>query len=130
MVQEEKQHDDLRTDVVSTVKYDLLGKIAANTRLTRKTIAGILSQIKPEKFNMYKMNPEEFIRRVSRLILEQKATIIVDHISYNEIEEATIRPSLRRRNIPRSTRLTKAGRASWIMCLPMERQSRVWSASL
>ena len=86
MVQEEMQHDDLRTDVVSTVKYDLLGKIATNTRLTRKTIAGILSQIKPEKFDMYKMNPEEFIRRVSRLILEQKATIIVDHISYNEIE--------------------------------------------
>ncbi|MFW5506188.1 MAG: type III restriction-modification system endonuclease [Segatella copri] len=86
MVQEEMQHDDLRTDVVSTVKYDLLGKIAANTRLTRKTIAGILSQIMPSKFDMYKMNPEEFIRRVSRLILEQKATIIVDHISYNEIE--------------------------------------------
>lgn len=35
---------------------------------------------------MYKVNPEEFIRRVNRLILEQKATIIVDHISYNEIE--------------------------------------------
>ena len=86
MVQEEMQHDDLRTDVVSTVKYDLLGKIAANTRLTRKTIAGILSQIMPSKFDMYKVNPEEFIRRVSRLILEQKATIIVDHISYNEIE--------------------------------------------
>ena len=85
MVQEEMQHDDLRTDVVSTVKYDLLGKIAANTRLTRKTIAGILSQIMPSKFDMYKVNPEEFIRRVSRLILEQKATIIVDHISYNEI---------------------------------------------
>ena len=86
MVQEEMQHDDLRTDVVSTVKYDLLGKIAANTRLTRKTIAGILSQIMPSKFDMYKVNPEKFIRRVSRLILEQKATIIVDHISYNEIE--------------------------------------------
>ncbi len=86
MVQEEMQHDDLRTDVVSTVKYDLLGKIATNTRLTRKTIAGILSQIMPSKFDMYKVNPEEFIRRVSRLILEQKATIIVDHISYNEIE--------------------------------------------
>ena len=86
MVQEEMQHDDLNTDVVSTVKYDLLGKIAANTKLTRKTIATILTSILPSKFDMYKMNPEEFIRRVSRLILEQKATIIVDHISYNEIE--------------------------------------------
>ena len=86
MVQEEMQHDDLTTDVASTVSYDLLGKIAANTRLTRKTVATILSKILPSKFAMYQANPEEFIRRVSRLILEQKATIIVDHISYNEIE--------------------------------------------
>lgn len=86
MVQEEMQHDDLQTDVVSTVKYDLLGKIAANTKLTRKTIATILTRIKPSKFDMYKANPEEFMQRVSRLILEQKATLIVDHITYNEIE--------------------------------------------
>lgn len=72
MVQEEMQHEDLNTDVVSTVKYDLLGKIAANTKLTRKTIATILTSILPSKFNMYKMNPEEFIRRISRLILESE----------------------------------------------------------
>ena len=86
MVQEEMQHDDLQTDVASTVKYDLLGKIAANTKLTRKTIATILTKIKPSKFDMYKANPEEFMQRVSRLIMEQKATLIVDHITYNEIE--------------------------------------------
>lgn len=86
MVQEEMQHDDLRTDTVSTVKYDLLGKIAANTKLTRKTVAEILTRIRPCKFSMYKANPEEFILRVSRLIMEQKATLIVDHITYNEIE--------------------------------------------
>ncbi len=86
MVQEEMQHDELQTDVASTVKYDLLGKIAANTKLTRLTIAKILSNIMPSKFAMYQANPEEFMQRVSRLILEQKATIIVDHISYNEIE--------------------------------------------
>ncbi len=80
------QHDELQTDVASTVKYDLLGKIAANTKLTRLTIAKILSNIMPSKFAMYQANPEEFMQRVSRLILEQKATIIVDHISYNEIE--------------------------------------------
>lgn len=76
----------LKTDVVSTVKYDLLGKIGANTKLTRKTVATILSKISPQKFNLYKVNPEEFIRRVSRLIMEQKATIIVDHISYNQVD--------------------------------------------
>ena len=86
MVQEEMQHDELDTDIVSTVKYDLLGKIGANTKLTRRTVASILTRILPSKFDMYKMNPEEFIQRVSRLIMEQTATIIVESISYNEIE--------------------------------------------
>lgn len=45
-----------------------------------------MSKISPQKFNLYKMNPEEFIRKVSRLIMEQKATIIVDHISYNQVD--------------------------------------------
>ena len=76
----------MRTDVVSTVKYDLLGKIGANTKLTRKTVATILSKIRPMKFDLYKVNPEEFIRKVSRIIMEQKATIIVDHISYNQVD--------------------------------------------
>lgn len=31
----------MHTDMVSTVKYDLLGKIGANTKLTRKTVATI-----------------------------------------------------------------------------------------
>ena len=86
MAQEEMQHDELDSDIVSTVKYDLLGKIGSNTKLTRRTVASILTRILPSKFAMYKANPEEFIQRVSRLIMEQKATIIVDHISYNEIE--------------------------------------------
>lgn len=86
MLQEELQHDDMQTDVVSTVAYDLLGNIAGKTRLTRRTVAEILTKIKPGKFDMYKVNPEEFLQRVSRLIMEQKATVIVDHISYNEIE--------------------------------------------
>ena len=76
----------MRTDVVSTVKYDLLGKIGANTKLTRRTVATILSKIRPMKFDLYKVNPEEFIRKVSRIIMEQKATIIVDHISYNQVD--------------------------------------------
>ena len=35
---------------------------------------------------MYKANPEEFIAKVIRLINEQKATMIVEHISYDQIE--------------------------------------------
>ena len=82
----ESSTEKLDTDIVSNVRYDLLGKISSATRLTRKTVATILSKIRPLKFSMYKANPEEFIRKVTRLILEQKATIIVEHISYNRIE--------------------------------------------
>lgn len=80
------EYNLLPTDMVSTVKYDLLGKISASTRLTRRTVATILQKIMPEKFNCYKDNPEEFISKVSRLIMEQKATVIVDHISYNQLD--------------------------------------------
>ena len=80
------QTEKLRTDVVSHVKYDLIGKIASGTTLTRKTVATILSKILPSKFDMFKLNPEEFISKATRLILEQKATLIVEHISYNQID--------------------------------------------
>lgn len=86
MRQKESATEKLKTDIVSNVRYDLLGKISSATRLTRKTVATILSKIRPQKFDMYKANPEEFIRKVTRLILEQKATIIVEHISYNRLE--------------------------------------------
>lgn len=70
----------------SSVKYDLIGKIAKETTLTRKTVASILKGIKEEKLYGFKYNPEEFIRNVSKIINEQKSTVIVDHISYNIIE--------------------------------------------
>lgn len=85
--QTEQQTVDLATGAGSGVKYDLLGKIGAATKLTRRTVATILTRITPEKFGMFRANPEEFIRQVSRLIREQKATVIVDHISYNQLTE-------------------------------------------
>ena len=33
---------------------------------------------------MFKYNPEEFISKVIKLINEQKAKTVVEHISYNE----------------------------------------------
>jgi type III restriction enzyme len=35
---------------------------------------------------MFQHNPEEFISKVIRLIREQKATMIVEHITYDQIE--------------------------------------------
>ena len=69
----------------SQIKYDLIGKIATGTVLTRRTIAAILAGLKPQVFAMYKNNPEEFIAKVIKLIKEQKATMIVEHISYDQI---------------------------------------------
>jgi type III restriction enzyme len=43
----------------------------------------ILSKIHPQKFELFKANPEEFITKVSKIIEEQKATTLVDHIIYN-----------------------------------------------
>lgn len=71
---------------VSQIKYDLVGKIAEGTVLTRKTIVEIIKGISPVKFAMYRANPEEFITKVVRLINEQKATMIVEYISYDQIE--------------------------------------------
>lgn len=70
----------------SQVRYDIIGKIAEGTVLTRKTVASILTGINPVKQYMFKYNPEEFISKVVKLIKEQKATMIVEHICYNQIE--------------------------------------------
>ena len=78
--------ETLRTAASDTITYDLLGKIVGNTLLTRKTVAKILCGIEPIKFIMYQKNPEEFISKVSKLINEQKASLIVDHITYNLID--------------------------------------------
>ncbi|SHK09854.1 type III restriction-modification system endonuclease [Hespellia stercorisuis] len=71
---------------VSQIKYDLVGKVAEGTTLTRKTVAKILAGIKVDKLYMFRNNPEEFISKVVKLINEQKATMIVEHITYDPIE--------------------------------------------
>lgn len=76
----------LKHMVASRVRYDLIGKVAVGTSLTRKTAAAILQGISPAKFAMFKNNPEEFIAKVIRLINEQKAAVVVEHISYDQIE--------------------------------------------
>ncbi|MBQ7739874.1 MAG: DEAD/DEAH box helicase family protein [Eubacterium sp.] len=69
----------------STVTYDLIGKIAEGTTLTRKTVATILKGVDEKKLALFRVNPEEFISKVIKLIKEQKATMVVDHISYDQI---------------------------------------------
>ena len=71
----------------SNVKYDLIGKLVDDTGLTRKAIIQILKGIKPTVFNHFKENPEEFIIKASALINDQKATSIIEHITYDVMDE-------------------------------------------
>ena len=81
---EKTRTQTLKHAETSQVKYDLIGSIAKGTVLTRKTVSAILQGI--DKFYMFKNNPEEFISKVIKLINEQKATMIVEHISYNILD--------------------------------------------
>ncbi len=77
----------LDESVHSRVTYDLVGKVAEATQLRRETIAQILSQIQPSVFGQFKRNPEDFLSKAARIINEQKATVIVEHIAYHERED-------------------------------------------
>jgi len=73
--------------VHSQVTYDLLGELAASTKLTRRTIAAILQGISPATFALFKLNPEHFLAETARLIKEQIATVIIEHLSYDPIDD-------------------------------------------
>ena len=77
----------LNASVHSAVPYDLIGKLAEETTLTRATIGTILRKIKPAVFELYRMNPEDFLRVAARLVNEQKATVIVEHLAYSATDE-------------------------------------------
>lgn len=86
-VREEINTQTVKHVGISHIKYDLIGKIAEGTKLTRKTVGIILQKLREDKLYMFQNNPEEFITQVTKKINEQKATMIVDHISYNQIVE-------------------------------------------
>ena len=71
----------------SAVKYDLIGKIAEGTQLTRRATADILKGISVAVFAQFRTNPESFIAEAVRLINEQKATMIIEHLAYDPVED-------------------------------------------
>lgn len=76
-----------KTSIHSAVKYDLIGNLAGKTQLTRRTIAGILQGIRRPTFGQYKVNPEDFIAKAAQLLNEQKATVIVEHLTYDMVDD-------------------------------------------
>lgn len=73
--------------IQSAVKYDLIGKLAEGSQLTRRAVADILRGISVDVFAQFKTNPESFIAEAVRLINEQKATVIIEHLAYDPIED-------------------------------------------
>lgn len=71
----------------SNVKYDLIGKLVDETGLTRKVVIQILQGIQPATFNQFKNNPEEFIIKAAALINDEKATAIIEHITYDVMDD-------------------------------------------
>ena len=83
----EMYSQDKQVRANSAVKYDLVGKLVEETSLTRKAIIAILTGIQPAVFNQFRENPEEFIIKASSLINDQKATAIIQHITYHVLDD-------------------------------------------
>ncbi len=71
----------------SNVKYDLIGKLVDETGLTRKALVAILKGIQSSVFGQFKDNPEEFIVKAAALINDEKATAVIEHITYDIMDD-------------------------------------------
>lgn len=76
-----------KISVNTSVKYDLVGKLVDTTGLTRKAIIQILTGVQKAVFDQFKDNPEEFIIKSGSLINDEKATAIIEHITYDVLDE-------------------------------------------
>lgn len=68
--------------------YDIVGEIETRTSLTRRTIASILQKIREDKFFLLRKNPEEFIAKISKIINEAKASLIINNIVYHKTDDS------------------------------------------
>ena len=80
-------HDSNLVLEQSSIKYDPVGEIAQGAKLTRRTAAAILRGLTQEKFALFANNPESFIEQTTRIIREQKANMIVEHITYEPLND-------------------------------------------
>lgn len=77
---------DIGVEAVVSVAYDLVGEVAQAAGITRWSAAAILAGIDPNVFGLFRVNPEEFIKKSARLIVSEKAAMVVEHVSYHEID--------------------------------------------
>jgi len=87
MEKEKTSREELLEPVSNAIKFDLIGEIAEKVNLTRKVVGEILQKIHPQTFEKFKTNPEEFIFEAAKLIDAEKAATIIEHITYNKLDE-------------------------------------------
>lgn len=79
------EHSD--SPVGSSVRYDLVGQLAAGTRLTRATAGRILQGISPKTFALFGRNPEMFLRGAAELIRREKVALAIESLRYEKTGE-------------------------------------------
>ncbi len=77
---------DVGNAAATGVAYDLVGEVAQAAAITRRSAAAILAGIDADVFARFKVNPEEFIKKAAALIVSEKAAMVVEHVSYHEID--------------------------------------------
>ena len=73
--------------LLGAVKYDLVAEVAKETKLTRKTVVNILSNLREDTFHNFKVNPESFIKEVSKIINDEKAASLINNIVYSKTDQ-------------------------------------------
>jgi type III restriction enzyme len=84
----QSRDEDLSVGASSSVKYDLVGKLAAETKLTRSDIVKILNKVDKVVIKQFENNPEEFIIQAAELIRDEIATVVIRHIKYNKLTQS------------------------------------------
>lgn len=79
--------EEEKISIHSAVKYDLIGRLAEGTQLTRRTIGEILQSMNNIVFMQYRHNPEDFMMKAAQIINEQKATMVIEHLTYSPVED-------------------------------------------
>lgn len=71
----------------SSVRYDLVGMVAKESRLPRRTIAQILTQISSKVFCEFGRSPESFISKMCEIVRDVRAVMAVEGIVYKRIDQ-------------------------------------------
>lgn len=77
-----------KTDnIVWDIQYDLVGEVAKWANITRNTTVQILKKIREDKFREFALNPEDFIRQATTLINQEKASTLINKVSYTKTDQ-------------------------------------------